>query len=260
MLKKLLKYDIKSLSNTLLPIYGVTLLTALISVIFQKLEDITPIFRVPMSLITMLAGFLSFGVIIITFIVGIQKYYNQTSKDEGYLIHTLPVKKSNIILSKITSQLIFQILSCIITAASITIIAQVPLNDIIDAIKELVRIFTDYSSTTFIIALLVLLVAYITSTLLIYVSISFGQKHSNNKIKYSVGYGILIYIITQILTALIYTPLLQNNKFIEELNKTFPSETVLNITLLIVAGVSTLTSIVYFYLTTKNLEKNLNLE
>ena len=135
MLKKLLKYDIKSLSNTLLPIYGVTLLTALISVIFQKLEDITPIFRVPMSLITMLAGFLSFGVIIITFIVGIQKYYNQTSKDEGYLIHTLPVKKSNIILSKITSQLIFQILSCIITAASITIIAQVPLNDIIDAIN-----------------------------------------------------------------------------------------------------------------------------
>lgn len=260
MLKKLLKYDIKSLSNTLLPIYGITLLTALTSVIFQKLEDLTPIFRVPMDLITGLSLFLSFGVLIITFIIGIQKYYNQTSKDEGYLIHTLPVKKSSIVLSKLTSQLIFQILSCIITIISFLIIAQVPLNDIVDAIKELVRIFTDYSSTTFIIALLVLLVAYITSILLIYVSISFGQKHSNNKVRYSVGYGIIIYIITQIITALIYTPLLQNENFIEELNKTFPSETVANITLLIVTGVSVLTSITYLYLTTRNLEKNLNLE
>ena len=135
MLKKLLKYDIKSLSNTLLPIYGVTLLTAVISVIFQELKDLTPIFRVPMGLITGLSLFLSFGVVIITFIIGIQKYYNQTSKDEGYLIHTLPVKKSNIILSKLISQLIFQILSCIITIISFLIIAQVPLNDIVDAIK-----------------------------------------------------------------------------------------------------------------------------
>ena len=260
MLKKLIKYDIRSLSNTLLPIYGITLLISLTSVIFQKISDVTPIFKMPMGLITALAILLSVGLTIITFIVGIQKYYNQIIKDEGYLIHTLPVKKHNIILSKITSQLIFQILSCIITAISITIITQIPLKDIISASEEIIKSLTDYSSITFMLGMLLALISYITSTLLIYVSISFGQKHSNNKIKFSVGYGIIIYIITLTLTGLIYTPLLADNKFIEELNKKMPAESVLNIALLIIIGIMVLTSAVYFYLTTKNLEKKLNLE
>ena len=39
-----------------------------------------------------------------------------------------------------------------------------------------------------------------------------------------------------------------------------PAESVLNIALLIIIGIMVLTSAVYFYLTTKNLEKKLNLE
>lgn len=260
MLKKLLKYDIKSYANTLLPIFGLTLLLAVFSRIFMLLKDLAPVFRVPMGLVMGLAMLLTFAVPFITFVIGIDRFNKQMTKDEGYLTHTLPVKKHTIISSKLLTQILFQIASVIVSLCSACIIVNVKLVDLKEAIKLIIEMITQYSALTPILVLLIILFGYIVMTLLIYTAISFGQRHATNKSKFAILYGIIIYIIQQIITSVIYAPLLMDDKITRELEKTLPSATVLNISLLISLSALLITSIAYYYLTTRNLEKKLNLE
>ena len=260
MLKKLLKYDIKSYANTLLPIFGLTLLLAVFSRIFMLLKDLAPVFRVPMGLVMGLAMLLTFAVPFITFVIGIDRFNKQMTKDEGYLTHTLPVKKHTIISSKLLTQILFQIASVIVSLCSACIIVNVKLVDLKEAIKLIIEMITQYSALTPILVLLIILFGYIVMTLLIYTAISFGQRHATNKSKFAILYGIIIYIIQQIITSVIYAPLLMDDKITRELEKTLPSATVLNISLLISLSALLITSVAYYYLTTRNLEKKLNLE
>ncbi len=260
MLKKLLKYDIKSYANTLLPIFGLTLLLAVFSRIFMLLKDLAPVFRVPMGLVMGLAMLLTSAVPFITFVIGIDRFNKQMTKDEGYLTHTLPVKKHTIISSKLLTQILFQIASVIVSLCSACIIVNVKLVDLKEAIKLIIEMITQYSALTPILVLLIILFGYIVMTLLIYTAISFGQRHATNKSKFAILYGIIIYIIQQIITSVIYAPLLMDDKITRELEKTLPSATVLNISLLISLSALLITSVAYYYLTTRNLEKKLNLE
>ena len=260
MLKKLLKYDIKSYSNTLLPIYGLTLLLAVLSRIFIILNDATPIFRTPMALVTGLALLITIATPFITFVIGIDKFNKQITKDEGYLTHTLPVKKHSIIDSKLITQTMFQIGSFIISFISICIIGNIKLPDIKEMIDFIIEVITQYSVVTPTLILLLILVGYAVLILLIFTAISFGQRHATNKTRFAVLYGVIIYIVQQIIISMIYAPLLLDDKFMSELEKKLPSSTVLNISLLISLSALIITSIVYYFLTTRNFEKKLNLE
>ena len=259
MLKKLLKYDFKTLIQTMLPVYGISLILSVISNIFIRMSKITPIFRIPMALITGLSILVCLGTVFLTFIIGIINFYKQTVKDEGYLLHTLPVSKNSIIISKLTSQITMEILSLLVAIITLTITINLDHKKIIDAIKFITEILQNYKLTT-LLALLTILIGQITNTLLVYVSISFGQKHATNKFLYSVIYGVVIYNITQVVSLLIYSPVLFNEKYVEALNETIPESKILNVMLLITMGASLIIGTTYYILTKKNLENKLNLE
>lgn len=259
MLKKLLKYDFKTLIQTMLPVYGISLILSVISNIFIRMSKITPIFRASTVLVTGLSILICIGTVFLTFIVGITNFYKQTVKDEGYLLHTLPVSKNSIILSKLTSQIIMEILSLLVAIVTLTITINLDPKKIIDAIKFITEILQNYKLTT-LLALLTILIGQITNTLLVYVSISFGQKHATNKFLYSVIYGVVIYNITQVVSLLIYSPVLFNEKYVEALNETIPESKILNIMLLITMGTSLIIGTTYYILAKKNLENKLNLE
>jgi len=256
MLKKLLKYDLKAISNTLFPIYGITLALAVLARIFIQIKDMSAVFRMPMGLVTGLSILLTMAIPFVTFIVGIDRFNKQITKDEGYLTHTLPVKKSTII----TSKLITQILAMIVLCISICIIGNISLKEIKDFIEAVFEIFQEYKIITPALILSLMLVGYTVITLLIYTAISFGQRHATNKGKFAVLYGAILYVVQQLITAMVFTPLLSNESFIIELEKTLPSAAVLNISLGISLVVLIITAVVYFIITTKNLEKKLNLE
>lgn len=260
MLKKLLKYDIKSYSNTLLPLFGLTLLLAVFSRIFMLLKDLTPVFRVPMGLVMGLAILITSATPFITFIIGIDKFNKQVTKDEGYLTHTLPVKKHSIIDSKLITQILFQIASVIVSLCSVYIIANIKIADVKELIDAMIELIKQYSVVTPVLIILIALFGYIVITLLFYTAISFGQRHATNKSKFAILYGVIIYVVQQIVTSVIYAPLLMNETITRELEKKLPSATVLNISLLISLSAIVITSAVYYVLTTKNLEKKLNLE
>jgi len=260
MLKKLLKYDTKAIANTLFPIYGITLALAILARIFIQIKDMSAVFRMPMGLVTGLSILLTMSIPFVTFIVGIDRFNKQITKDEGYLTHTLPVKKSTIITSKLLVQILFQILSMIVLFASICIIGHISLQQIKDFIEAAFEIFKEYKVLTPTLILSLMLAGYIVITLLVYTAISLGQRHATNKGKLAVLYGAILYVVQQLITAAVFTPLLNNESFIRELEKTLPSAAVLNLSLGISLVVLVLTAAIYFILTTKNLEKKLNLE
>ncbi|MCR5797993.1 MAG: hypothetical protein K6G63_08790, partial [Eubacterium sp.] len=99
MLGKIMKYEFKSLGRIFFPIYiGVALLTAL-AIIVSAINNAIKTDGV--SIMSVVNG----GVLVImfialfvvpavsSFIVG-YKFYESTVKSQGYLTHTLPVKKS----------------------------------------------------------------------------------------------------------------------------------------------------------------------
>ena len=259
MLKKLLKYDFKTLLHTLLPVYGISLILSVLSNLFIRLSDLTPIFRVPMVFITGLSISVCIGTVFITFIVGIINFYKQTVKDEGYLLHTLPVSKNSIIISKLTSIITLEILSFVVALITFLITINIEPSEIIDGIKYIINVIGDYKLTT-LLGILSILMGQITNTLLIYVSISFGQRHSTNKLLFSIIYGVVIYNISQVVTTIIYLPILSNQKFVEALNETIPESQILNVMLLMTMILSLIIGIIYYIFTKKNLENKLNLE
>lgn len=259
MLKKLLKYDYKTLINTMLPVYGISLILAIISNIFIRISKLTPIFKIPASLIIGLSLLLCVGTVFITFIIGIINFYKQTVKDEGYLLHTLPVSKNNILISKLTSLISMEVLSLLVAVITLLITINIEPSMVIDTLKLIIEKIGEYKLTV-VLFTLAMFVGQITNTLLIYVSISFGQKHSTNKLLYSIIYGVVIYNITQVITTLIYLPLLLDPEYVEALSQTIPESQILNIMLIIVTAISLIIGTIYYILTKKNLENKLNLE
>ncbi len=259
MLKKLLKYDYKTLTQTMLPVYGISLILSVISNIFIRINKITPIFRIPSGFITGLSILVCLGTVFLTFIVGIMNFYKQTVKDEGYLLHTLPVSKNSIIISKLTSLITMEVLSLIVAIITFLITINIDPIKVIDAIKMIIEKIGDYKLSALLL-IIAMFIGQITNTLLMFTSISFGQKHSTNKLLYSIIYGVVIYNITQIITAIVYSPILFNPKIIEALNETIPEVQILNMMLLMTMGISLVIGTVYYILTKKNLENKLNLE
>jgi len=96
--------------------------------------------------------------------------------------------------------------------------------------------------------------------LVIYASIALGQKH-NNKIIYSVIYGVVLYNINQILsTVFMLIPRLFSKNYFEIFDDETASIAQVNGLLIYALGISIIFIIGYFVLTTKTLEKKLNLD
>ena len=115
MLSKLLKYDFKSLSKTIFPIYLVSLLLALLTRGVNMLADKFNVFSIPSGFISAIFVIVLIAIPIMTFVFTILKFYQNLIKDEGYLMHTLPVSKHSLILSKTISSTAFILLSFIMS-------------------------------------------------------------------------------------------------------------------------------------------------
>ena len=102
MLGKLTKYEFKATARVLLPAY---LALLLVTVLGKVLLAVPPVQE---ALNGAIAGFfvviymlMIMGVLFLTFFISVQRFYKNLLGDEGYLMHTLPVKVSTHILSLI---------------------------------------------------------------------------------------------------------------------------------------------------------------
>lgn len=260
MLSKLLKYDIKSLLKTLTPLYIIMIMLAVLNRICSLIVDKLPIVKIPAGFIMAFYVIMLIGIPIATFVITIIKFYTNLAKDEGYLMHTLPVTKSNLVLSKLFSNMIMMLSSLLVIALAFLIgtydnSAAKIINDIFNEIAK------SGKESVIIVTTIEIVLGLIMQQLLIYASIALGQKHNTNKIAFSFVYGIVLYNVNQIISAIIiFLPMLFNSKLKEYIKSDNIPNDGFNY-IMITSIILTLVLIgTYFFTTTKVMDKKLNLE
>ena len=224
MLRKLVKYDLKSLFKNMWIFYVLLLIDVIVNFILNNygnrtlaLNIIEPI--VYLSLILYLLGFILFSVY-----KTISRYRNNLYTDEGYLTFTLPVSKSKLFFAKFISGFTFNVINFIVVIVSYLFglsfiftknsCFMKALNNISSGctmgifeskIEEYKYIFnTDYWVViVFLIGIVLLnIICVILSG---YFGTTLGSKCNNNKKSKSVTFSVVTYFLTILLIISVFS-------------------------------------------------------
>lgn len=199
MLKKLIKYDLKSTLKVVVIFYSLSLFFAILTRIFFNIEN---------SFIMNILGKISSGVtisMIINIIINnLMRLWVDFKRnlygDESYLTHTLPVKKTTLYLSKILTSLITLLISTLVIGLTLFIAYYSKEN--IKLVKNLLSIVaTAYDSSIIKILFAALFILFLEIANLLqtgYTGIILGHKMNNAKTGYSILFGFLSYMGSQI--------------------------------------------------------------
>lgn len=190
MLGKLMKYEWKATGRVLLPIYGIFILTGLLTNIFLS-TNLTRIGVIAVSLFVAMA----FVSIIMTIVLLVQRFGQNLLQDEGYLMFTLPVTATQLILSKLIVAVCWGIIGSIAGLLAGLLIAWDA--NVLHGLGEFfTQIFPQYQSVfwMFVLAIVVSFAAFMLS---IYTSKSVGQLpvFSKHRRLVSLACFIAIYIV-----------------------------------------------------------------
>jgi len=207
MLKQLLKYEFKATKRLY---FGLYLALALLSVVlgvtfrqehalahstsFQNLEVILMIVYVSVIL----------AIAVLCFVNTIQRFYQNLLGREGYLMHTLPVTESQLILSKLISSVVWMLCSSIVGIFSFAVMLlalalnSAALQQLPELWQKVVEIFRMTGSSGWlwlIFETLNGLVALVSSILCIYAACMIGHQFK----KHMVPAGILAFFLLSFL-------------------------------------------------------------
>ncbi|MBQ6885017.1 MAG: hypothetical protein IJN56_04685 [Clostridia bacterium] len=191
MLKKLLKYDLKSIFKywwiAAIVSIGLSIAGGLAISITASDKDVPAFISVLVvfSILFAIIGIFAFP--ILTYILAYVRYYKNFFTDEGYLTFTLPVKRSQLLNSKLISNLLVMFCSGIVIFADIFILIALGVgndfyNEVIIPISNAIaKLFNSISTSDCIylclmilaaIAILILITVF--STLMIFACITFA--------------------------------------------------------------------------------------
>lgn len=263
MLINLLKYEIRATMRLLLPLYLVLLIFAGINrLLFSLSLDVsTDSFLHSISIIISMVIYITLmiGIIVMTLVILIQRFYKNLLGDEGYLMFTLPVQTWKHILSKLLIALLWIISSGMVAVISILIISnekfelkEIPM--IFDAIGREVGV----NGYLFSFEMLFLgMIGFATNIVLIYAAIALGHLFNKYKLLASFGMYIALSAICQVLVVL-YVYLLKDS--IPVFSSNVPTNYEIQILLLYSFIITAIIAAGSFILTQSLLKKKLNLE
>lgn len=206
MLSKLFRYEMKSVARLLLPMYGAVLLLSVINRLTLLFFSSNTLFAIPQIMLTTMYVLLVVAVILLTFVLMVQRFYKNLLRKEGYLMFTLPVSTSSHILAKALCAFIWIMATLVITLASVVI--TIPDSSWITSLPEL---WNSISATltqqslnpslilTLLIITIPVAILYFLSSA--YAAMAFGQLSNNHKLACSFGAYIGIYFAAQLVTA-----------------------------------------------------------
>lgn len=274
MLKKLLKYDLKWTYKILNIIYVLSIIFAIITRLLIELNSPTSILKdiiksslalkITLEITRGIAITILINIMVNTIIRLILRFKNNLFSDEAYLTHTLPIPKQTIYLSKVLNAIIISLTSIFVIIISLTIMYYSKEN--IEIIKNTLSITASiYNSTVIRLILVLFLVVFTQLTLIImivYSAILLGYSKSDKRIIKSVTYGIISYLITQILVLLIVYII---GLFDPSIMQVFASNTVKDITILkklmyIIITIYLLFNIIYYYIGQRILKQGINID
>lgn len=220
MLSKLFKYEMKATGRILLPVYGATLLMAVLNLImfyFAPIEDTSFISgnilfaTLGMVMVVMLV-MLTFASITLSYIFAIYRFKKNILDHEGYLMNTLPVTPWQNILSKLFSAMLYEFIAIVVAMISWFIaiyLSSASIDDIFRAFKiffENVASLMSVDTVMLTIEIVVLIIlSLIYTNLMFYAAMSIGYSSNGRKLLKSVGIYVGFYIVCQIISSIMLT-------------------------------------------------------
>lgn len=280
MLSKLIKHEWKETWKIPVLICIIILFMALVSTIcFFYMEPPVGISDLNVGAFILFMAFTmtTSGLSLVTIVYFAVRFYKNLYSDEGYLMHTLPVKPSHLILAKtLISSLWFFLINMLVVWAvfavmGVCIPVMVRIEDAVSLEWFLTNAVSLYgmSAPAFGIFFLVsTVVSSFSSTLVIYASISLGQLFSKHKVMASIlcyiGYNMLVSTISSIamvpsLTKLVLSDI-HNTSAVNELGIPAFFGSFMRTTLIMSVIGSVIIAIVSYILTEYIMRKQLNLD
>lgn len=211
MLGKLMKHELKATARLLLPLY---LLLAVITVLERVMLSLN-FFQGTLELIPVLITFIYImsivTIVVVSFILIIQRFYKNFLTDEGYLMFTLPVKSYDLINSKLLVSLLWTVAS--IAAVGLSLLGVFATPDRLSTFWEFIQQFMTElraglgtaGATIFILEFILLcIIGTVSNILMIYVSIAVGQLFHGHKIIGSFAAYAVITTALQIIVSMIF--------------------------------------------------------
>lgn len=215
MLKKLLKYDLKYMIKNMSVFYILALVASILTRIIFSLKE---------TVIINIAGQICLGfmfsmiasILINTIMRSWVRFRDSIYKDEAYLTHTLPVSKNDIYNSKFLQTIIFFGVSMFFVILSIFITYYTKERwDILIGLFN--KINLSYNTKVFLmISIVIVFMLEIFNIIQSgFLGIILGYKANNYKTGYSVFWGLIVYIISQLIALLFLfiTGLINKNIF-----------------------------------------------
>lgn len=214
MLRKLIKYDFKALSRYLIMIHAMLLITAVLG----RLLFVGRLMSDPGRLsnagaIATIIGIIIYVILFMTAVFGTMLmiaicFYKNLYSDEGYLTHTLPVTRGQLLISKTVSGSVWMLLDMMMVILSLFIL--VLTRPVLDSFSsywdELLSAMGFPASTGYgkiLLAFAVLfIVSAVSNVVLIYVSITIGQLFSNHRVLGAVVVYFVINTIVSIISSI----------------------------------------------------------
>lgn len=263
MLTKLLKYDLKHIYKRLVIFYSLAIFFAILTRIFFEIENSIIINIIAQVLsgvtISMMANCL------INNIMGIWvRFKHNLYGDESYLTHTLPVTKNEQYFSKILTAAISLFTTFAIIAATLFVAYYSQEN--IEMLKILLSSLGDFfeSSPILIIAslLFILFLEMLSAVQCGFTGLIIGNKMNNAKLGFSVLFGFIAYIASQILAVLgIFLAGLFNDKIMQLFTSSTITEfSIIKTVIILAAGIYTALFFVGLAVNLKLFKKGVNVD
>ena len=119
MLSKLLRHEFRATGRIMLPVYALLLVSCGGCTLFGRLLGRYPestVLSVVQTVFATLFGVTTFGMLLLTLVLMVYRFYKNLMTDEGYLMFTLPVSRSQLIWSKLLVALVVLCLvSCLVS-------------------------------------------------------------------------------------------------------------------------------------------------
>ena len=208
MLGKLLKYDFRSMGKQFAFIWPAALVLAFLNRFTLGSIDNNDTIQELFSGIAMLVYVsILIALFVIALIFIIQRFYKGLLGDEGYLMHTLPVRPWQLIASKAICALVASVVSVIVAVLSILVLVPGALTGMFDFWPQFFVAIGREGFNGFLLLvelLLLLLVSSLTGFFQLYLAMAIGHLFGKNRIALSV----VAYIAIQtVLNTVITVPL-----------------------------------------------------
>lgn len=214
MLKKLISYEFKATGRTLGILYlALIILSCVCRLIFglSAFDEGTNFATGVSSIILIfLYAMLICAVLVVTFLMIIQRFWKNLLQNEGYLMNMLPVKSWQHIASKLLVSVVWTFVSVVVVFLSILILSTLSVrispNFLGEFLKDLIGVFPrmGFGGTYLLIMGIVILILVVASSILqMYTAMSIGQTQNRYKILCSFAAYIVLSIIFQLIVSLL---------------------------------------------------------